>query len=546
MKNINKTFNTRSIKISASILLVSLFLTSCNEDKIIDLAPFNSISETAAFTSPDLIDLSVTGMYNAASLGAYTGTQAGSASRGYIFGAAFVQQGDNRGEDALNLATFYQLTYTATYDGTSLNCVYYWSDGYRLINRANIIIEGVENAAKNGVITQAVANDYIGQAKFFRAIAHNELLIHFARPIQDNNGANLGVPYREIPNNTQANIDISLKQGRNTVAECYTKILKDLDDAEAGLSPKSARTGVAKIDRITKEAAIAYKTRIYLHMRNWDKVISEGVKLNGLYTMTANPDTPFASNLSNTESIFSMSHSAVNNPGPNAAIANMYHPPVPAVANGRGLVAISPIIWRNSFWLVDDKRRTEGTMVTTGITGYYPGTKFTRKYKDAVNKTDAAPVIRYAEVALNMAEAYARKNDVVNGLSRLNSVRDRSLATPATQSYTSLTFANNVAMLNAILNERRIEFVMEGRRWADIHRLQNDPLFPIVGIPAKVANGGFSTLATATTAYALGTPYTGALGVNAFTYADSKFIWALPQLETDANPTLKAQQNPGY
>ena len=31
-----------------------------------------------------------------------------------------------------------------------------------------------------------------------------------------------------------------------------------------------------------------------------------------------------------------------------------------------------------------------------------------------------------------------------------------------------------------------------------------------------------------------------------YTYDNFKFIWPLPQLELDANPTLRAQQNPGY
>jgi hypothetical protein len=87
---------------------------------------------------------------------------------------------------------------------------------------------------------------------------------------------------------------------------------------------------------------------------------------------------------------------------------------------------------------------------------------------------------------------------------------------------------------------------MEGRRWGDISRLQNDPIFPISGVPAKVANGGFSSAATALTAYALGTPYTGALSVNTIAYDNFKFLWPIPQLEVDSNPTLKAQQNPGY
>ena len=542
MKNKNKFLSLWSAKIAVPLMMVSLLFTSCSEESTIELSPFNSISENVAFETPALIDLSVTGMYNGAQLGNFNGAGA----RGYVFGAAYVQQGDNRGEDVVNLAAFYQLTYTGTYDPTTANNVYYWADAYRLINRTNIVIEGVTKAAASGIISQELANDYIGQAKFFRAIAHNELLIFYARPFQDNNGASLGVPYREIPYNTPANIELGLAQGRNTVAECYTKILKDLDDAETLLFSKSARAGAAKIERITKEAAIAYKTRVHLHMRNWDGVITEGKKLDGLYSMTANPDTPFASNSSNTESIFSIANGATNNPGANGALANMYHPPIPAASNGRGLVAISPIIWRDPSWLADDKRRAEGTMVITGIGSYYPNSKFTKKYKDGVNKTDAAPIIRYAEVALNMAEAYARNNDVTNGLARLNSVRNRSLADPTTQAYTALSFSSNVQLLGAILKERRIEFLMEGRRWADIHRLQKDPLFPIDGVPAKAANGGFSSAPTALTAYALGTPYSGALGVNAIPYDNFKFLWPIPQLELDSNPTLRAQQNPGY
>ena len=37
------------------------------------------------------------------------------------------------------------------------------------------------------------------------------------------------------------------------------------------------------------------------------------------------------------------------------------------------------------------------------------GVKYTNKYKDGSGLSDAAPVIRYAEVVLNIAEAYARK-----------------------------------------------------------------------------------------------------------------------------------------
>ena len=164
-----------------SVIVLAFLMHSCNEDKILDLEPVNNISNDASYSSPSLIQLSVTGMYNAAQIGQFNST-APNGGRGYVWGAAFVQQGDNRGEDVVNMAGFYQFTYQSTYDPNTANNVYYWVDGYRLINRCNLVIEGVTNAISSGIVTQSVGNDYIGQAKFLRAITHFELLNFFSRP----------------------------------------------------------------------------------------------------------------------------------------------------------------------------------------------------------------------------------------------------------------------------------------------------------------------------------------------------------------------------
>ncbi len=513
------------------VLILTMVFASCEDN--IDLQPFNQISETAAFESPSLIALSVTGMYQAAQVG-YYGNPVDPAYRGYPFGSAFVQQGDNRGEDVVNVATFYQLTYTATYSPTTANNVNYWKDTYRLINRCNIIIDGMANARENSVITEQLANQYEGEARILRALAYHELLVHFARPYKDTpTASHPGVPYFEKPFTSQTAIDEGFATGKSSVADVYAKIIADLDYAEANLPLNSARSGNEKITRATKGAAIAAKTRVYQHMWDMDKVIVEGNKFisgaAGTYTLTAAPSGPFTNPYGNTESIFGMENSATSNPGVNAALASQY--------NRRELVAMSPIIWRNEKWLVDDKRREEGAMTRTPASGVV----FTNKYKDVTNYSDPSPMMRYAEVILNIAEAYARKNDVTNGLKYLNMVRDRALATPETQSYTASDFADNVALLGAILVERRIEFAMEGRRWPDIHRLQQCPHFPINGIPAKLANG-----MPAGSAFALGTPYDGALGTVAIPYSDFRFLWPIPQDEINANPTLAKEQNPGW
>lgn len=56
---------------------------------------------------------------------------------------------------------------------------------------------------------------------------------------------------------------------------------------------------------------------------------------------------------------------------------------------------------------------------------------------------------------------------------------------------------------------------MEGRRSSDIHRLQNDNMYPIDGILAKIDNGK-----PAAALFTLGTPYSGPYGVDAISGFD--------------------------
>lgn len=513
-----------------SLSLIAYTTNSCSRDEIVDLKPFNSIDENLAFSSAANIDLSVIGVYNQAQNGFYyTAPGAANTPRGYAFGAAYFEQGDMRGEDMVNTATFYQLTYTATYDGGTANNVSHWDNLWGLVNKANIVIEGVNKAAASGTITPQVRDSYLGEMYFFRALAHLEVLKHFARPYNFTPGAtHPGMPYRNFAINTPATIEAALLEGRASVKDNYVKILDDLNNAELLTATKVQRVGNMKITRITKEAAIALKTRVYLNMRDWNKVLTEGAKLASVYSVATAPSLPFTSNYGNTESIFSIENSAVTNPGVNAALASMY--------NNRSLITISPIIWRDARWMVDDKRREEGLMVRTAA-----GVKYTNKYKDVTNLSDASPLIRYSEVVLSMAEANARLGNASTAVMELNLVRNRSLANVAAQQYTTSSFANPTELVDAIITERRIEFLGEGMRWNDIHRLLYDDLVPTPGIPAKYANG------TPTAAsYTLGTPYTGPFGVSMIPKTDYRILWPIPLTTTVNNPTMAAQQNPGW
>jgi hypothetical protein len=116
------------------------------------------------------------------------------------------------------------------------------------------------------------------------------------------------------------------------------------------------------------------------------------------------------------------------------------------------------------------------------------------------------PLIRVSEVALIAAEARAKNSNEAGARIILNSLRsNRGLADTA---------ASGQALLDLILNERRVELCFEGHRWFDLKRLGMD--FP------KPAS----------------------LGVSALPYNDYRVLAPLPVDQVLLNSKLK--QNPNY
>ena len=267
--------------LSGFLVAVLLLLLSTSCKKVLDIAPYNSLTDVTTFTTPDRVEAAVNGVYDAAQSGFYAGGQV----RGYPFGAASIEQQDMRGEDMLTFVTFYQITYEANYTTTSANNDYLFQTLYGLINKANLTIEGVNGAVGKGIITSALGTEYVAECLFLRAMAHHELLLHFSRPYRDGNGSQLGIIYRDFGINNEATSTLAKTKTRTTVADGYTKILADLDIAETNL-PASTSVAPAPVNaignktyRATKAAAIALKMRVRLHMGDWPNVIVEGNKL---------------------------------------------------------------------------------------------------------------------------------------------------------------------------------------------------------------------------------------------------------------------------
>ncbi len=535
-------------KLIQNTLLLGTVMLAVSCEKVLDVQPFNAFTDESVFTTSARATLALNGVYDAAQTGGPS-----LAGRGYPFGAATIQQGDNRGEDMVNLQAFYQITYQGTYTPFTANNNSMWDNTYGMINKANIAIEGFKKAAASGVLTAATATQFEAECRFLRALGHHELLIHFARPFLDGNGAALGVPYRDYAVTGGESLERLQKEARPTVAAAYAKLLEDINFAEANLPVTNSGGAVI---RAQKSAAIALKQRVLLHMGQWANAVAAG---NALIPTTINPATPTSArslvgnhaltatpngsfgftggNSITSENIFSVKNDPLDNGSVNGAPAAMYGS---TDLLGRGLVCVSPIIWNNAGWLADDLRRT--TLYRNGGTAIGRAI-MTTKYTDYSGRGDNTPIIRWAEVLLNQAEAEAR---VATGVSQraidlLNMVRNRSLPSTANQ-YTASSFASRTELVRAILLERRIEFLAEGRRWPDIHRTAQDPITELraSGIPAKVTNGGVT--GTTLAQYGIGVAVT--LGQPAIPYSDFRFIWPIPAIEVTTNPVIV--QNPGY
>ena len=443
-----------------SALLISM--VSCNKEKLSPV-PQTSLSENQPFTTPERILQQVFGVYGALKSGQFLG------GRGLVYN-------DVRGEDWLNV-TGNGVTAVGVWNFSIVSSdnqvENFWSNGYAAINRANVVLEGLD--ANPNVIPDTRANQYRGEVRFARALAYYYLVnLYGRRPYTFDDGASPGIPI--WPKANKVGTDPT-EQPRATVAQVYSQILADLDFAEANL-PLTYNNADSNVVRAHRNAAIALKTRAYLAMGKYANVITEANKIVPLvapftaptgipHTLAANVLTVFRTPYTSTESIFSLPMSQTSAPGTQNGLA-LYHNAEFAL-NPSGILA-SPQ-WRSV-----DARRTNFVTTTANI-------RFT-KFNDDNN--NYVPIIRYAEVLLILAEALARQNTGVDAraLALLNAVHQRSdLANP-------LAPATQTELINMILTERRIELLGEGFRSPDIMRLNQT--FPAKGSVSAVPNTSLS------------------------------------------------------
>jgi len=455
------TYKNTRFYLKGLLLATIVFLGSCQKDAL-NLTPLTSIAGDEAYSTPAKIGSQVNALYGQLSDAGYFG------GRYLVFNE---QRGNEFSQNDGNNSTGANVwNQTISASGDFVNAV--WTAGYRVINSANILIDKLSTSTVLDVNTR---KSYVAEAKFVRAFAYFSLVQTYAKPYNQSTKS-LALPLRLKGETTGGNNDLVF----SSTADIYAQILKDLDEAEADL-PASNSTALLNTGRAHKATAIALKTRVYLVKADYDKVVTEASKLvpatapyqytagTASHSLEADLTKLYNGSYTGPEAIFSIPFIIASEaPGQQSALAYNYLSPVLYLNNNGGIIS-NPVFSSTS----TDLRKN---LITTNTSGQQLLKKFA---KNSAPYLDYVPLIRYAEVLLNYAEAAAQKNDLNTALSLLKAVRNR--ANPG------FVFSTGVGtkedLINTILTERRIELLGEGFRTPDLFR-------KLLPLPAKSGTAG--------------------------------------------------------
>lgn len=318
-----------------------------------------------------------------------------------------------------------------------------WKYSYEKIAYANVVLDGIEKIKPDNK-NQIEWNRVKGMALFFRAYSFYNLVQLFAKPYDKESSAkDLGVPLR-------LNADVNILYRRESVQECYDRIISDLQTADT-LLPLSRESSL-KPSRI---AALALLARIGLAMENYSMALDYANKALAIQHELID---------------FNLLDTLASVPFPD------FH------AGNKEVLFFSKIIGYGTFWystlrvdsilynsysqqdlrrIVFFKQRSKNNI---DFKGQYTGLPY-----------DLFAGISINELYLIRAECYARQNKIAEAMSALNSL----LLTRWKQgSFVQYTATAEEDALCQILEERRKELPFSGNlRWEDLRRLNKDPRF---------------------------------------------------------------------
>lgn len=425
---------------------MTVWLTSCGGD-FIELNPISTASVDAVYKTDKDFQDAVAGTY-AVLRDQYQDF--------WIFG-------DLRADDswhALGNDAFLVSVNTFSMPSSADLMIRTWRNYYSAINRANLILQNIEEFDASTVKNKA---RHVAEARFLRALAYFDLVRI----------------YGDVPMiTTPITIADGYRTPRESVANIYAQvIIPDFIAAEEALDVKYEG---ADLGRATKGAARSLLAKAYLTTKDFAKAEAKLAEVTtmGYELLDEFTDLYNYSNEHHSEYIFDFEYEE-GGIGLGSGYTNKFLPKsagsqadIHFGVKGGGGEMNTPTQALLDAFDPDDKRRditvANGYYDKDGVfRGFLQISTFTQKYLTptlANNDSKANwKVIRYADVLLMYAEALNENGKTDDALDQLNLVRERA----GLPTYSGLSQDD---ARTAIYDERRFELAMEGHRWFDLVR----------------------------------------------------------------------------
>lgn len=228
---------------------VSFTTTSCSDSFLEDMRPYDSYNPEKVFSNENNLDLYIQNTYyNYFRKSGYTPNLSYSQVGQFNDWTAYTEEQTGIEKFFDETQSFKQASEANDYFGSNLGTNQN-NNPYSRIRACNDILEGVDKYGQE--LSEAAKKKAKGQAYFLRAMQLFDLVRTYG-----------GVPIVEkVLDATDR--EAAKSYTRQTVEECVKHILADLDSAY-GLLPSRSEWGNSQYGRLTREAALAYKSRVAL------------------------------------------------------------------------------------------------------------------------------------------------------------------------------------------------------------------------------------------------------------------------------------------
>lgn len=457
----------------ASVFLALLITVSCGKD-FLDLSPNEALRTDDAIQSVDDLQAALIGIYNEVQSSNY-------------YGRYFLLVPDVMSDDVKQNASANRAKEYAEFEafGDHFITENMWRDMYQTINNANTVINSTLEVTGAAASTK---DQLVGEAYALRALAHFDLVRLYGQHYGfTGDNSHPGVPVVTV-------FDQNAEPSRNTVAQVYSQVIADLDQA-VSLMNDDKGTGF-----FSATSAKALKARVMLFMGNYGEAANLATEVinSGNYSLTGNDGyvDAWRSGVP-PDAVLQVIMNETDNRGSDA-LGRMY------IIDGYGDYLPSLDVLG---LIPDGDVRGELFKADANLGGIF-GELRVDKYPSTVGE-DNTPIIRLAEMYMIRAEARWRNGDMTGAQEDVNTIRQR--ANPSAEAVTS----TGDELLQEIITEKRIELMFEGHRLWDLMRwnmdvVRTDCTSPICEIP----------------------------------YPNDRFVLPIPQEEIFANPNIA--QNPSY